>query len=93
MNFKPGNQEHASIFLMFMVEISGYLIFFRPAFFQGLGKFTQHQELDDPSEDISEILADDSSNESSLVSGELGFLKLLQLGTLRMYLNLDTRLL
>lgn len=28
----------------------------------------QRQELDDPSEDISEILADDSSNESSLVS-------------------------
>lgn len=52
----------------------------------------QHQELDDPSEDISEILADDSSNESSLVSGELEFLKLLQLGTMRMYLNLDMRL-
>lgn len=35
----------------------------------------QRQELDGPSEDISEILADDSSNESSLVSGDLEFFK------------------
>lgn len=43
--------------------------FFRPRILQRLGRnSSQHQELDDPSEDISEILADDSSNESSLVS-------------------------
>lgn len=55
---------------MFMVEISGYLIFSAPHSSATSGKFMQRQELDDPSGDISEIESDDSSNESSLVSGE-----------------------